>query len=243
MKLKKSEVNNPKEILDGIIEERKKLLMGFKGNKKIDKKKFKEALNPTLFTLSLSGEPTLYPYLEELIKEIRKRKAMSFLVTNGLEPEKIKELSRKNCLPTQLVVSVNSPNKRLYDSWHKSLEKNAWGKLNKTLRLMANLKCRTVIRLTLVRGINMKKENAKQYAKIIKKANPLFIHVKSYVSRGYSQKRINWKKMPTHSEIKDFSKELLKFLPKYKFLDEKIDSRVILLGIDKNRMKIEESEL
>lgn len=65
-----NDADNPKEILDGIGEARKKLLMGFKGRKGIDLKKFEEALEPKLYTMSLSGEPTLYPMLGEMFKEI-----------------------------------------------------------------------------------------------------------------------------------------------------------------------------
>jgi len=36
----------------------------------------------------------------------------------------------------------------------------------------------------------------------------------------------------------DFSNEILKFLPEYKFLDEKTESRVVLLGKNKGDMKI-----
>ena len=237
-KLKSTDIDEPKEILDGIINERKKLLMGFKGDTKIDRKRFKESLEPNLFTLSLSGEPTLYSKLAELIKEIRKRKAISFLVTNGLEPEKIKELQEKNCLPTQLILSMNSPDKKLYNAWHQSTKRNAWKKFNQTLKLMKKLKCRTTLQLTLIKDINMHKKYAKEYAKLIKKANPMFIHVKAYSSLGYSQKRINYKQMPTHKEIKEFAKELLKYLPEYKFLDEKFESRVVLLGKNKKDMKI-----
>ena len=236
-------IDEPKEIIEGIIEGRKKLLMGFKGKENINIKKFRESLNPTLFTLSLSGEATLYPKITELIKEIRKRKAISFLVTNGLEPEKIKELQEKNCLPTQLILSMNSPNKKLYDEWHKSLKKDAWKKFNQTLKLMEKLKCRTTIQLTLVKDINMKKKYIKQYAKLIKKAEPMFIHIKAYASLGYSQQRINYKLMPTHQEIVVFSKELLKYLSGYKFLDEKNESRVVLLGKSKKDMKIKRKEI
>jgi len=236
-------IDEPKEILEGIINERKKLLMGFKGKENINIKKFKESLNPDFFTLSLSGEATLYPKLAELIKEIRKRKAISFIVTNGLEPEKIKELQEKNCLPTQLILSMNSPNKKIYNSWHKSLKKDAWEKFNETLELIKKLKCRTTLQLTLVKDINMKKEYAQQYTKLIKKAEPMFIHVKAYSSLGYSQQRINYKLMPTHEEIRNFAKELLKYLQKYKFLDEKKESRVVLLGKSKKGVKIKKREI
>lgn len=236
-------IDEPKKIIEGIIRERKKLLMGFKGSKKTDIKKFKEALEPSLFAFSLLGESTLYPKLAELIKEIRKRNAISFLVTNGLNPEKIKELAKKKCLPTQLTVSMNAPNKKLYEKICRSSKKDAWKKFNETLKLMPELKCRTVVRLTLVKDLNMEDKHAKQYAKLIKKASPLFIHVKGYACRGYSKKRLSYKNMPSHKEVKDYAKKMLKFLKNYKFLDEKFESRVVLLGKDKSRMKIKEEEI
>ena len=108
-----SEVDDPIEILDGIIEERKKLMDGFAGNKKVDKKILEKALTPSLFTMSLSGEPTIYPRLGEMFKEIRRRGAVSFLVTNGLNPEALKKLEKEG-LPTQITISTNAPNEELF---------------------------------------------------------------------------------------------------------------------------------
>ena len=56
---------------------------------------------------------------------------------------------------------------------------------------------------------------------------------------GYARKRLGYERMPSHLEIKNFSEKLLKFLPKYKFLDEQEVSRVVLLGKDKRKMKIQ----
>lgn len=237
-----TDFDEPKKIIEGIIKERKELLIGFKSNKNINIKKFKEALTPSLFTFSLLGEPTLYPKLAELIKEVRKRKAISFLITNGLNPEKIRELE-KDCLPTQLTVSLNAPNEKLYRRICRSCKKDAWEKLNRTLSLLLNLKCRTVVRLTLIKNLNMEEEHVKQYIKLIKKANPLFIHVKGYVALGYSKERLGERKMPSHEQIRDYANKLLKFLPEYKFFDEKIESRVVLLGKSRKRMKIKEEEI
>ena len=44
------------------------------------------------FAISLTGEPTLYPKLPELIKEIHSRGKTSFLVTNGQHPEVLQKL-------------------------------------------------------------------------------------------------------------------------------------------------------
>jgi len=63
------------------------------------------------------------------------------------------------------------------------------------------------------------------------------------MSIGFARKRLGYERMPLHSEIVSFSGGLLKFLPKYKFLNEKIDSRVVLLGKNKSRMKIKDSEI
>jgi len=146
-------IDEPKEIIDEIVKERRGLLMGFKSRKNLDLKKFKDALTPGLFTFSLSGEPTLYPKLAELIQEVRKRNAISFLVTNGLNPKVIKDLAEKKSLPTQLIISVNAPNEKLYEKLCKSCKKDAWKKLSETLSLLPKLKCRTVVRLTVTSSV------------------------------------------------------------------------------------------
>ncbi|MEN7982716.1 MAG: radical SAM protein, partial [Nanoarchaeota archaeon] len=106
----------PKEIIDGCIEAQKKLLQGFNVDvnskkeqlSKANQEKYKEAQEPMQFAISLSGEPTIYSKIGELIEELTQRGKTSFLVTNGLYPEKIRELEAKNQLPTQLYVSVNA---------------------------------------------------------------------------------------------------------------------------------------
>ncbi len=239
----KGEIDSAEKIIDGCIKAQKKLIIGFKGNEKVNIKKFEEAQEPMQFAISLSGEPTVYKNLGELIAELRKRGKTSFLVTNGLYPEKIKELSKKNQLPTQLYISVNTPNKKLYEKFHRSSKKDAWEKLNESLEIMAGFggKTRTVFRMNLVKDLNM--IEPKNYAALIKKANPMFVEIKGFMSVGFARKRIAYEKMPLHEEIVDFSNEILEFLPEYKFLDEKIESRVVLLGKSKKDMKIREREI
>lgn len=236
-------INEPKKIIKECIEAQRKLLSGFGGNKKVDKEKYKEAQKPKHFAISLVGESTLYTKLAELIKELRKQGKTSFLVTNGLLPKKLQELQKKNALPTQLYISLLYPNEKLFREITKNKEKDAWKKFNQSLELMKNLKTRKVIRLTLIRELNMEDEMLENYAKLVKKAMPNFLEVKGYVALGYSKQRLGHEKMPSHEEIKNYAKKLLKFLSEYKFLDEKIESRVVLLGKDKNRMKIQEKEI
>jgi tRNA wybutosine-synthesizing protein 1 len=243
-------VNSPKEIIDGCITAQRKLIQGFnidpKSKKKqlsrANQKKFAEAQEPMQFAISLSGEPMVYENIGGLIEELRERGKTSFLVTNGLYPEKIAELEKKKQLPTQLYISVNSPNKELYEKFHRSSKKDAWARLNKSLEIMSRLKTRTVFRMNLILDLNMNPEHAKQYAELIKKTNPMFVEVKGVMSVGFARQRIPYDKMPYHKDIVEFSKKILQFLPEYKILDEKKESRVLLLGKDKGDMKIKENQ-
>lgn len=241
----KGKVDKPKDIIDGCIKAQRILLSGFKGKEKIDMKKFREAQEPMQFAISLSGEPMVYEHTGELIEELRKRGKTSFLVTNGLYPEKLKQLEKKKQLPTQLYISVNAPDREIYEKIHRSSKKDAWKKLNESLEIMAKLRnrTRTVFRMNLILGMNMLPEHAEKYAELIKQANPMFAEIKAFMCVGFSQNRIPYNKMPYHEDIISFAKKMLKFLPEYKILDEKKESRVVLLGKSRKDMKIKEEEI
>lgn len=249
------EINSPSEIIDKCIDAQRKLLLGFKilpeteykTKSKADMKKWKEAQEPMQFAISLSGEPTIYPMIGNLIAEIRKRGKTSFLVTNGLYPEKIKEIAKKKQLPTQLYVSVNTSNKESYCKFHRSSEKNAWEKLNETLEILPKLigKTRTVFRMNLIRQINMDDKSIKEFAGLIKKSKPLFIEIKGYMSVGFARERLGYEMMPTSEEMMEFAKKLEKELEKekYKILDSHEFSRAIVLGKSKRELKIKKNEI
>lgn len=219
----RGKIDKPKEIIDKAIEAQHKMLVGFMGNKKCNKIKLQEAFHPKHFAISLAGEPTIYVHLSELIKELHKRKITTFLVTNGMLPEVLKKIEP----PTQLYVSVDAPNEELYKKIDRPIT-GSWKKLMQTLELLSELgkKTRTVIRITAIRNLNMC--NANEYAALIKKANPLFVEVKGYVAVGFSRQRLGVSYMPLHSEVKKFAKEIVKHSG-YKIIDEKENSRVLLL--------------
>lgn len=77
------------------------------------------------------------------------------------------------------------------------------------------------------------------YARLIKKAMPNFVEVKGFMSVGFSRQRLGYERMPLHNEIKEFA-EKIAFLTKLKILDEKIESRVVILGKEKQDLKIKE---
>ena len=244
------QINSPKQIIDDCIKAQKKLLLGFKIDPKSKKKqlskanqkKYLESQEPTQFAISLSGEPTLYPLIGDLILELRKRKKTSFLVSNGLHPEKLIELKKKKQLPTQLYVSVNAPNPELYKKIHRSSRKNAWELLNQSLEIISKLKSRTIFRMNLVKNLNMNPEHIKQYSKLIKKTKPMFVEIKGYMSVGFARKRLDYDRMPTYKEILDFSKDLAKETG-LKLLDSHERSRAFVLGKSKKGLKIKNREV
>ncbi|MFH1209384.1 MAG: 4-demethylwyosine synthase TYW1 [archaeon] len=225
-----TEVDEPIDIINNSIIKQRELLNGFPGNENINQKKFKESLNPKYFAISLTGEPFIYPKIGSLLKELKKRNCCSFLVTNGMFPKSIENLSN---LPTQLYVSIDAPNKELNKKIDNSSFKDHWSRLNKTLELLPSLNTRTCLRLTLVKGLNMQDELG--YSKLIKKSKAKFVELKSFMAVGYSRYRLEYKDMPLHNEIKEFAEKICS-LTDYKIVDEKINSRVVLLmKEDKNR--------
>ncbi|MEM4396426.1 MAG: 4-demethylwyosine synthase TYW1 [Candidatus Woesearchaeota archaeon] len=225
--MSKAKIDDPTTIIEESIKAQRKLLSGFGGNNKVDKTKFKEAQEPMHFAISLTGEPTLYPRLPELIKELHKRGKTTFLVTNGQHPEMIQKLIDENALPTQLYISVDAPTKELYQKIDHPLNPDGWERLMKTLEIISKLNnYRTVFRITLVKGIN--DVLPEEYAKLILFANPMFVEVKSYMWVGHSRSRLKFENMPTHQDVLEFSEKLANHL-NWKIIDQKKESRVTLI--------------
>lgn len=216
--------DSPEEIVEGSIKAQLAILSGYKGNPKADPQKFKEALRPRHAAISLTGEPTLYEPIGELIHAFHNRGFTTFLVTNGTMPSTLSKLSHE---PTQLYVSVCAPNEENYKKVCRPIISNAWERLNKTLELLQSFKCPTVIRITAVRGLNM--GNIEEYARLIEKANPTYVEPKAYMHVGFSRLRLGYENMPSHSEIRDFAYKLAE-ATSYKVIDEAEESRVVLLS-------------
>lgn len=245
-KMDRKLLDSAEKVIAECIKGRKKLLTGFKGNSKVNKKKLQEAQEPSHFAISLIGEPMIYPQIGKLVELLRKAKKTSFIVTNGLHPEKVKELAKKKQLPTQLYVSLNAYDKESFDKWHNSCQKNAWKKFNQTLDLLKKLKnkTRTILRMTIVRHLNMNERAIRGFSELIKKANPLFVEVKGYISVGYARKRLGYETMPFLDDVDNFSKKLAKAC-NMKILGRHECSRIVLLGKPENkkRMKITSKEI
>lgn len=229
--LDEKEYDNPKEIIDGLFKERKKLLSGFGGLKKVDKKKLKEADDPTHVAISLSGEPTMYKDLDKMILELKSRKEIKtiFVVTNGLEPENLKKLSDNNALPTQLYLSLVASNEKLHLKINRPKIKDTWKTLMKTISLMPKLNCRRVIRFTLIKGMNDDKKYLEEFVALFEKTKADFVEVKSYMHLGYSRKTLAPENMPSFDECMVYAKEIEKISKNFKIVNSCKPSRIILL--------------
>jgi len=216
--------DSPEEIVEGSVKAQSKILTGYKGNEKTDLRKLKEAHTPKHVAISLTGEPTLYEPLEELIRTYHKKGFTTFLVSNGTLPSKLAKLSEE---PTQLYISTCAPNEEVYKRVCRPQVPKAWRSFNETLALLQSFRCPTVIRMTMTKGKNM--EHSKEYAKLIEKANSTYIEVKAYMHVGFSGLRLDYDAMPGHSEVFDFATSLAE-MTGYKIIDESCGSRVVLLS-------------
>jgi tRNA wybutosine-synthesizing protein 1 len=221
-----SKLDEPAEVIEKCIEQQRKLLTGFGGNDKVDMAKFEEAQNPSQWAISLTGEPTLYPKLKELIKLLKERNNTVFVVSNGLEPDVIKNIEA----PTQLYISLDAPNKALWKKIDVSLVKDGWEKLLKSLSYLKeiNERGKTAIRITLIKEMNMVEPES--YAKILDMSQPTYVEVKGYMFVGSSRQRMTIANMPRHHEVKAFAEEICKHSTLYELVNEQKSSNVVLLA-------------
>lgn len=221
------EWDDPKQILDGCIEAQTQILQGFFGNPDTDREKLSEAMTPQHVAISLSGEPTLYPYLPEFIDEIMGRKMTAFLVSNGTRPQMIERLLDHQ--PTNLYISFYGTTPEMYKKTAVPMEKDYWENVNQSLKMLGKFDCNTVVRLTLSHGFNF--TDPKGYAEIIEKSGAKFVECKGFMAVGGSRRSMKYENMPQHKEIQEFAAEFERH-SSYRIIDEKPDSRVVLLTRD-----------
>jgi tRNA wybutosine-synthesizing protein 1 len=206
------EFDEPGEIIDDCIKAQRKLLVGYFGNPNANSQKIKEAQNPT------------NPAIGDLLEEYKKRNFTTFLVSNGLSPEKLENIKIE---PTQLYLSLDAPNAKIYRDICDPQVKNGWNALNKSLELLSSFKCRTVIRMTCVSGYNM--TNPEEYARIIRESNPDFVEIKAYMFVGSSRERLKFDNMPRNDDLYRFAQSIAVLCGR-KIVDQSPESRVVLLA-------------
>ncbi len=237
-KMDEKQLDDAKEIIDGLFEERIKLLTGFKGNPKVLKKKYDEAIVPTHVAISLAGEPTIYPKLGEMVLYLKKKKEMRsiFIVTNGMEPDRLLEMNKNKSLPTQLYLSIVACDEKMHHKINKTKIKDSWQRLNKTIDIYPSLKCRKVVRFTLINGLNDSLEYLDKFIEMFERSNTDYLEIKSYMHLGSSRDNLTAENMPTHNDVVEFSKEIEKRSKLFKIHNEQKESRIILLKNKKSKV-------
>ncbi len=226
--IEQAEADDPVELIEGAIEAHRRKITGFKGNNQVTRQLYEEARQVRHFAISLTGEPTLYRRLPELIRELHSRNITSFLVTNGLHPEVLRRLRDEEALPTQLYLSLDAPDKVTWKKLDIPLLKDYWERLLASLDLMAELETRKVIRLTMVRGWN--DHDLPGYASLIRRTGEgTMVEVKSYMWLGYSRRRLDPDHMLSHDEILELAGKLADELG-WQVIDDAPPSRVALVA-------------
>ncbi len=231
LKMERDKVAEPENILKKLMEERRRLIMGHYGDPKSDKQKLDESLLPSHYAISLSGEPTMYPKLPELIKYLKSLKATksTFLVTNGQEPDMIRKLAEEDALPTQLYLSTNAADYESFMKINRPRYQDSWERWNTTLEMLKELETRTVLRITLIRDYNTNEEMIPIFANMIRHSSPHFIEVKSYMHIGRSINRLERSDMLEMDEVKHFALELARQSKIFSVMDESSISRIVVL--------------
>ena len=228
---------DPLEMLYESVRAQRRLLTGYGGNIGADPEKFITAQDPKHVAISLNGEPTLYSRLGEYIDVCHKHGMTTMLVTNGTLP---KVLEKLDPLPTQLYVSIDAPNKEVFDRICKpKYNSGAWNKFEETVDLLPSLDTRIVARHTLIKGENMSDENVKEYAALDNRADPDWIECKGFVFIGHSREVLSIDNMPSHDDILNFANALAPLTGR-ELLDDSRPSRVALVGHEKIPLPIPE---
>jgi tRNA wybutosine-synthesizing protein 1 len=232
--IKEFVTDDPEMLYEGFIKEQYRILTGYnpKHHSKVDPIKWREALDPQHFAISLSGEPLLYDKINNLIGYIKSKGKTVFLVTNGQEPNMLSNLVE----PTQLYISLSAPNEKIFKKSCRPKYKDGWKRLNTSIETLNSFKCPTALRLTLVKGLNML--DVEGYSKIISESNATYIEVKAAMFVGGSQFRIKFDNMPRHNLIREFARKISE-LTSYNIIDEALNSRVVLLSKLKKPIIIE----
>lgn len=208
----------PAEIIANLRRLQKKALSGYKVSRYVTPERFAEALAPTMVAISLSGEPTCYSHLPDLIDGLNIEGYTTFLVSNGTRPEVL-----ARCRPYQAYVSLDAPDRQTYLRICRP-RRDYWDEIRESLNGLAGR--RSAIRTTLVKGYNDIAPEG--YAAIYQESGAQFVEVKGYMYLGYSRNRLQIGQMPKHEEVRTFAEKIAEHCD-YVIQDESPVSRVVCL--------------
>ncbi len=219
-------VDDPELIAEGTIEAQREIISGYRAHPRVDPRLLREAMEPKHVAISLTGEPTLYPRLGELIKEYHRRGLTTFLVTRGVRPDVLADLDEE---PTQLYISIEAWDEKSYKEFDRPLLPGLWSTTLKTLEILPSFSSPTVIRFTLIKSFNMHDKALKSWLRLVEISQPTYIEFKAYMHIGASRYRLRREDMPSHDEVLEFAKKFAEN-SSYRILSQQVSSRVVLLS-------------
>ena len=232
LSMRPEQVVGPEETLARLMAERKRLINGYYGDSRNDRQRLDESLLPAHYAISLSGEPTMYPKLPELIRHIKSLDATKsvFLVTNGQEPDMIRRLQDEDALPTQLYLSSNAADIESFMRINRPRYEDSWERWNRTLGMLKELDTRTVLRVTLIRGYNDLAGMIPAFASMFERGSPHFVEIKSYMHIGRSTNRLERTNMLDMDEVREFAGQIVRRCGgAFSVMDESVVSRISVL--------------
>jgi len=234
----KGGVDDATQVAEGAIKAQLHNLNGFPGNANADMAAWKRSQQPKHVAISLAGEPCLYPQLPQLIKEFHRMDMTTFLVSNGTRPEMFERLADEKAMPTQTYLSLAAYDQFSHEKILLPQEPGTWKKYEESLELMAKMKgkTRTVLRMTLMKNLNMSDSAIDGFSKLVALANPDYVEAKSYMHVGASYMNLEKDEMPTQEQIGAFSQKLAEET-NYLVTDEHGPSAVALLCRDERAQK------
>jgi tRNA wybutosine-synthesizing protein 1 len=211
---------DPAVILDAIPRLQKKGLAGYNpvASPYVAPRLWEEALDPTMVAISLSGEPSCYSRLPELVGLLKREGYTTFLVSNGTRPSVLEA-----CHPYQLYISLDAPDQETYRRVCRPFE-DSWEAVRESLSLLGNR--RSAIRITVVQGLNDFAPD--RYAAMIQDSGADYVEVKGYMYLGYSRRRLQRSHMPEHAHVRAFAEEISAGCD-YRVADESPISRVVCM--------------
>ena len=141
----------------------------------------------------------------------------------------LKRLAAEDALPTQVYLSTNASNKKMFHQINRPMHKDAWERWWESLRFLATVDTRTVLRLTLIRGYNDSVGIADEFAEMMVQGNPHFIELKSYMHIGMSNQRLEQDHMLEMYEVRDIAAKLCEKMSSFSVMDESEVSRIVVL--------------
>ena len=203
------QMDPPGEIVAAALAEHASMVKQLRGVPGVTAERLEQGMAPRHCALSLVGEPIMYPAINDLVGMLHDKGISTFLVTNGQFPDAIAALRPV----TQLYVSVDAATPESLVAIDRPLFSDAWRRLQDSLSLLQGKKQRTVYRLTLVQGQNMRPGDAAAYAQLITLGSPDLVEIKgvTYCGTGGAvadDSKITMTSVPFHADVVAFALEV-----------------------------------